>query len=167
MFVLAQVSSTKTSRWGSIWPCLACHWARRRVTLGRSCSLARRLFFEAETRATDQVPQRMIAGLAAALLQFGQDLAQRHIRLPGDAGNNPVPLLQQGERPLAAHRLGGNAATLPLQPRPALHRGLADLKPSRNLSTAHASPIRRNDTFTQIHRIRTSHAGWPPSQPAP
>src|SRR5258706_9917445 len=46
ILVLAAVSSTKTSRAGSNVPCSRIQCRRARATSARSCSAARRLFFE-------------------------------------------------------------------------------------------------------------------------
>src|SRR5262245_63771639 len=63
MLVLAQVSSMKTRRVGSIRPWYFFHCARRRATSGRSCSLACRLFFEADALVLEEVPDRVVADL--------------------------------------------------------------------------------------------------------
>jgi hypothetical protein len=98
MFVFAQVSSTKTSRLGSMRPCRAFHCSRLRATLGRSCSLARRLFFEAETRLPDDVPKGIITGADTAPVKLREQLAQRQVWLAGDPGQDPLPVRQQGKR---------------------------------------------------------------------
>ena len=61
MLVLAQVSSMKTSRRDQAGPDTFFHRARRRATSGRSCSLACRLFFEADAFAREEVPDRVVA----------------------------------------------------------------------------------------------------------
>jgi hypothetical protein len=163
MFVLVQVSSTKTRRRGSMRPCRAFHCSRLRATSGRSCSLAHRLFFEAEASLPDEVPQRVIAGADAAPVEFGQQRAQRQVRLPSDPGQDPVPVLRQGQRPLAAHRLGGNAAGLPVEPHPALHGGPTDPKAGRNFGANQARAKRRHHPFPQVLRIWSTHSCRPPS----
>jgi len=80
MFVFAQVSSMKTSRFGSTLPWRCCHCRRRRATFGRSCSL-RAGFFKAEADAVDDVPNGEVADLDAAAVQFGKQRAKRQIRL--------------------------------------------------------------------------------------
>src|SRR5262249_62390333 len=72
MLVLAQVSSMKTRRVGSIRPWYFFHCARRRATSGRSCSLACRLFFEADAFVLEEVPDRVVADLDAAAGQLHQ-----------------------------------------------------------------------------------------------
>jgi hypothetical protein len=70
MFVLAQVSSTKIKREASILLWWRFQNRRLRATSGRSCSLAYRLFFIAETGLMDEVPDPEIADLNAGLAQL-------------------------------------------------------------------------------------------------
>src|SRR5437763_1037070 len=63
MLVLAQVSSMKTRREGSSRPWYFFHCARRLATSGRSCSLACRLFFEADPFVLEKMPDRKMTDL--------------------------------------------------------------------------------------------------------
>jgi hypothetical protein len=44
----------------------------RTPTSGRSCSLARRLFFEADSFVLEEVPDRVVADFNTAIRQVGQ-----------------------------------------------------------------------------------------------
>jgi hypothetical protein len=57
---------------------------RRLATSGRSCSEARRLFFERHAFMLEKMPKRGIAHHQAAVGQLLKQSAQREIRLPGD-----------------------------------------------------------------------------------
>jgi hypothetical protein len=76
---------------------------------GRSCSLGRTLFFEAQPLGVDEVPDRRVIDLDAASGQFrlkaaqGEALAVRHAR------KKPVAVRQQQPGPMAMHRRGGHA----------------------------------------------------------
>src|ERR1700722_11838379 len=99
MLVLAQVSSMKTSRLGSIlaWP--AFRRSRRLATSGRSCSEARRLFFERHAFMLEKMPKRIITHHQAAVGQLLEQSPQREIRLLGDPRQNPIPLARHKVRP--------------------------------------------------------------------
>src|SRR2546421_11527838 len=81
MLVLAQVSSMKTRREGSSRPWYFFHCARRLATSGRSCSLACRLFFEADAFVLEEVPDRKVADFDAPLCQLGYQRPQGDIWL--------------------------------------------------------------------------------------
>src|ERR1700722_8800191 len=98
MLVLAQVSSMKTSRLGSIVAWRAFHCSRRLATSGRSCSEARRLFFERHAFMLEKMPKRVIADHQAAVSQLLEQSAQREIRLLDDPRKNPIPF--------ARHKVG-------------------------------------------------------------
>jgi len=56
-----------------------CHCARRCATSGRSRSLATTVFFEAQLLGVDEVPDRPIIDLEAALGEFGDKPAQGEV----------------------------------------------------------------------------------------
>src|SRR5579885_904800 len=73
MWVVAHVSSRKTSRSGSSAGCAACHSWRLPATSGRSCSAARRAFFYAQSQGVDGPPQgRQGDGQAELVAEFLQ-----------------------------------------------------------------------------------------------
>src|SRR5579859_4715874 len=99
MLVFTQVSSMKAGRFGSIlsWCCLHC-W-RRRATSGRSCSLACRLFFKAETSIGDDTPDSERTAFGATCLQFRRQRAQREIGFLGQPDGDPTTVGLEHERP--------------------------------------------------------------------
>jgi hypothetical protein len=72
-------------------------------------------------------------------------------------------VLRQGRRPLAAHRLGGNAAGLPVEPHPALHGGPTGPKAGRNFGANQARAKRRHHPSPQVLRMWSTHSCRPPS----
>src|SRR5215210_2587770 len=128
MLVLAQVSSMKTRRAGSMLGCSSRQRSRAAATSGRSCSAARRLFFEGQLLAVAEAPDRAIARRDAALGQLPPQLLERDVRLLGHPRQKPLPV--RVERRLApAHRPRQHAPGHPKAPLPALHAALADAKP--------------------------------------
>src|SRR5262249_19769100 len=61
ILVLAAVSSTKTRWAGSNMPCSRIQRWRARATSARSCSAARRLFFESDVVTLEEAPHRAAA----------------------------------------------------------------------------------------------------------
>jgi hypothetical protein len=106
-----------TSRAGSSFFWYFFHWARRRATSGRSCSLARRLFFEADPVAAEEAPERAAAGGDALLGSQGVNLVKRQIRLFFDEGEQGRGMVVE-LGPAPSRRLGGHAPRLaqPLEP---------------------------------------------------
>jgi hypothetical protein len=150
MFVFAQVSSMKIRRVAQTLPCRSCHCSRRRATSGRSCSLARRLFFKAEPGVIQEVPDPVVAHIHTTCIQFRQQFAAGDVRLLRHPLTDPGFLAGQGKRLLATHRLRCRTASLGLPPRPADRRGMADLIMLRRFRATHAFSDRRNNTFPQI-----------------
>src|SRR5436305_961510 len=116
MLVLAQVSSMKTRREGSSRPWYFFHCARRLATSGRSCSLACRLFFEADPFVLEEVPDREVTHFDPALGKFGRQRPQRDVRLLGKPRQQPDPLAGQRIGPppadLVCRRIPGRAEAL-------------------------------------------------------
>ncbi len=103
MLVLIQVSSMKTSLFGSR---LCCHlrqrW-RRRVTSALACSRANIVFFEAQSLAAQETPDRIMRDGDPARRQFRLQPMQRQVGvLPdplGDESAVAVPEPACGDRP--------------------------------------------------------------------
>src|ERR1700733_922230 len=110
MLVLAQVSSMKTSRLGEFVALRASHCPRLLAISGRSCSEARRLFFERHAFMLQKMPKRIIADHQAAVGQLPEESAQREIRLLGDPRQNPIALARHKVRPATAHPQRGRTA---------------------------------------------------------
>src|SRR5579875_2686459 len=157
MLVLAQVSSMKTRREGSSRPWYFFHCARRRATSGRSCSLACRLFFEADALVLEEVPDREVAHLNPTRGELSAERPQGNIRLLCDTGQKPGALPRRRKRPPASHLVGrrapGRAETL----RPFHDAGNADLERRRHRPAALTRRNCRNYPLTQIKRICSGH----------
>src|SRR5215470_5773662 len=81
ILVLAAVSSTNTRCAGSNMPCSRIQRRRARATSARSCSAARRLFFESDLVALEEAPHRGATARNFVLAHRQNDLIQRQIRL--------------------------------------------------------------------------------------
>src|SRR5438477_11470100 len=116
MLVLAQVSSMKTRREGSSRPWYFFHGARRLATSGRSCSLACRLFFEADPFVLEEVPDREVAHLDPAFGKLRCQRPQRDIWFLGEPRQQPGSLTRQriGAPPadLVSRRVPGRTEAL-------------------------------------------------------
>src|SRR5258708_14532753 len=165
MLVFAQVSSMKINRAAGILFWCRFHCRRRRATSARSCSLACRLFFKAETNVVNEMPDTVIADLNTALVQLRQQFASGDIRLLFNT--SPYPCLFTGQREglFAAHRQRRRTARFGLASGPADRRGVAHLIMRRRSLPAHAGGDGGDNAFAQIERIWSCHAGWPPVQP--
>src|SRR6476620_3576294 len=147
MLAFAQVSSTNTSRMAEILPCRCFHCLRRRATSARSCSLARRLFFKAETYVVEEMPHAVIADRDAAPDQLRQQFATGDVELLGQPGADPLRLIGQRERLLATHRQCPGTAGCRGPLGPADRRGVADLEAPCRFRTAHAASHRSDHAF--------------------
>src|SRR5580698_2289173 len=166
IFVFAQVSSMKIRRDAQTLPCRSCHCRRRRATSARSCSLARRLFFKAEPGVIQEVPDTVVAHVHTTRVQFPQQFAAGEVRLLCHPLTDPGFLAGQGKWLLATHRQRRRAPRLRFALRPADHRRVAHLIMLRRFRAAHAISHRTNCALPQIKRVGSSHARWPPLQPA-
>src|SRR5262249_41578863 len=111
ILVLAAVSSTNTSRAGSNMPCSRIQRLRARATSARSCSAARRLFFESDLVTLEEAPHRGATARNFVLAHRQNDLIQRQIRLLLDQTQQKIRMLLQW-RDAPAPRLGRAAASL-------------------------------------------------------
>src|ERR1700693_5654831 len=109
MAVLVEVSSINTSRAGSNMPCSRIQRRRARATSDRSCSAARRLFFEADIVSLEEPPDRTTAAGDPSLAQRRDNLIQRQIWLLGNQRQQQVRVLLQ-RRDAASARLGRDAS---------------------------------------------------------
>src|SRR5258708_33817267 len=75
------VSSIKTSRFGSSLGCCLCKALRAAATSGRSCSAARKLFFEAQIQMVQKSGDRRLTDRHLLRRQDGPEFGQRDIRL--------------------------------------------------------------------------------------
>ncbi len=139
------------------------HHRRRRATSGRSCSLAWSVFFEADPFALEKAPQRVARDDGATRFgQFVEQSVQGEIRLLSDARKQPIALLLEKVRTLAAHRLCRWASGEALSLGPLHHCRWDDVVQLRGLVAAHPARHLRHNTLTQVERVGSSNACWPP-----
>src|SRR6266403_343528 len=119
--VLVAVSSMNTNLAGSSRPCLRIQRCRARATSARSCSVARRLFFDGDIMSLEKSPDRGATAWNSLLAHRRNDLAQGQIRLFGYQSQQPFHVLLQRRRAPAAQLCSGASSVTPaLQPP---HRG--------------------------------------------
>src|SRR6201981_1272910 len=111
ILVLAAVSSTKTSRAGSNRPCSRIQRRRACATSARSCSAARRLFFERDVVPLEKPPDRRATARDLELTHHPDDLVQRQVGLQFNQCQQKVCVLLQRRRAPTAG-LGGTGASL-------------------------------------------------------
>src|SRR6266576_1475769 len=149
MVVFTEVSSMKTRLDESSRPCCRIQRRRARTTSVRSCSAARRLFFEADAVALQKPPKRAAAATNPSLAQGRDELLERPVRLLGDQSQDPVRVALQWR--LAPTARLWPAATL-LLPRliPLDRRAGTDIKAFRRLTPRGSLFDRRDHTLSQI-----------------
>src|SRR5579863_9550515 len=79
MLVLAQLSSTNTSRSGSRLICSSNQADRRLRTSGRSCSAACAVFFARQPTPAEEAPQRTVTEVQAVTGEFAPQFFHRHV----------------------------------------------------------------------------------------
>src|SRR5580692_6214225 len=102
MVVFTEVSSMKTRLDESSRPCCRIQRRRARATSARSCSAARRLFFEADAVALQKPPQRAAAARKPSLAQGRDDFLECPVRLLADQSQDLVRVALQGRLAPAA-----------------------------------------------------------------
>jgi hypothetical protein len=162
ILVLVAVSSMNTRRAGSSMLCFRSQRRRARATSARSCSLARRLFFDGDIMSLEKPPDRGAAAWNSLLAHRGNDLVQRQIRLCGNQSQQPFRVLLQRRRaPAARLCLGASGVTPALQP---FHR-----RTGAEAEAFGRFPPRRpgfdcfDHTLSQVVRIRLRHRLAPPN----
>src|SRR6202795_1450730 len=90
MLVFTEVSSMKTRLDESSRPCCRIQRRRARATSARSCSAARRLFFDADAVALQKPPQCAAAATKPLLAQGRDELVERPVRLFADQSQDLV-----------------------------------------------------------------------------
>lgn len=158
MLVLAQVSSMKTSRRGSRRPWYFFHCARRRAISGRRCSLGRTVFFKAQSLGMDEVPDRSVVDLRAALGKLGLKAAQGNMLAPAEPLQKPCSVRpkQRRSRPTDTPARS-SAPRCPVALRPLHHAGHADVQNGSNRTNALAGHDARHSSFAKIKRIGLRH----------
>src|SRR5271166_2993322 len=92
-------------------PCSRIQRRRARATSARSCSAARRLFFERDLVSLEKPPDRRATARNFELTHHADDLVQRQVRLQFNQCQQKVRVLLQRRRAPTA-RFGGTAAGL-------------------------------------------------------
>src|SRR5260370_17214279 len=103
MLVEVPVSSMKTSLVGSSRGCRCFQLARATRTSSRSCSAARRLFFEADVVPIEEPPHHTGADHDTVLPQLAADFLHRRFRLRTNQSQQP-PLLPTPRPSFAPYR---------------------------------------------------------------
>tara|TARA_R110000850_G_C9995641_1_gene467760 strand:- start:10840 stop:11301 length:462 start_codon:yes stop_codon:yes gene_type:complete len=153
MLVFAQVSSMKTIRLGSTQRWTQRQRVRRRMTSGRSCSLAKSVFFKRLAQAAHEPPQRVAADLNPTLFaQLRQKLVQGQVLLLFDPRQQPLALTRQQRPHVTADLARLNRSSRPPCLRPADTSGRANLQQPGRRPRRHASIKRAAKTDPQILR---------------
>src|ERR1700724_1593062 len=168
ILVVAPLASRKRSRCGSRrlrgWR-TSVHSSRACLMSGRSCSLARRVFFEPIAGANEPTRQRSRVSLLAA--RRGERARQfRH----GDVGllghlrqkKGPMRLKLGGASPAA--RLGRKAPPRANRLHQVHHEGHRHPKARRSGASRLAVLDKADNPLTQIQRIRLEHRESPPAE---
>src|SRR5581483_3028219 len=158
MLVFAQVSSTKTRRPGSTRCWWRFHRSRLRATSERSCSLARRLFFEGEPLFAQEAPYRVVADLGAPLSQFGPQRLTGQIGRRRNPRQKPLALSQQGKTPPSAHRLGRLLARGAIVLHPQDDRRYADVEEAGHRAAGLTRLDQSDRSLAKIRRIGPWHS---------
>src|ERR1700722_1033695 len=130
MLVDAQVSSMNTRRSGSRsrWP--SNHAWRRFKTSGRSCSLARAVFFARDRMTGEEAADRAVANNNALRAERVAQLLDRELRLRLQDGEDRISVSLNPLGPaVAAHRSSPRLALLALKRPPPAHAGCAHPEP--------------------------------------
>ena len=107
---VGQKLSMNTSPAGSNRPCSRIQRRRARATSARSCSIARRLFFERDLVSLEKSPDRRATARNFELAHHADDLVRRQVGLQFDQRQQKVRVLLQWRRAPTAG-LGGTAAS--------------------------------------------------------
>jgi len=156
IFVLAAVSSMNTNRVESSMPCSRIQRRRARATSGRSCSAARRLFFERDLVSSEKPPERGAATGDPSPAHCDKHLIQCQIRLFRDQSEQPIRLLLQW-RSASAVRHGRGASVIAPALQPFDRRTGADLKVLGSLTPRSTALNSCDDSLTHLSRIRVWH----------
>src|ERR1700688_4331236 len=110
---------------------------------GRSCSLARTVFFIAERLRVTEVPDRVVVDRQAALRKLGHQPAQGEVAGPASL-DQPVTMLPRDlPRLVAAHLAGRDAPSAPEARQPANSRTHRHAEMGRRLMPRHPVAFNR------------------------
>src|SRR3989304_2635585 len=156
----------KTSRAGSNIPWTRIQRRRARATSARSCSAARRLFFEGDLVALKEAPDRGATARNLVLAHRTDHLVQRQVRLPIDQSQQKPRLLLQW-RGAPTPRLRGAATSLAKALHPNHRRTGADIVMFGRLTPRTTAFNPGNHALTHISRIGPRHHPAPKSESMP
>src|SRR3984957_8481834 len=167
ILVVVPVSSRKTSRCGSSrisgWR-TPIHSSRACLTSGRSCSLARRVFFETVAGANEPARQRSgISLLAGRGGKFGRQFRHGDVGLLDDLRQKKRPMRFELGVASAAARLGYEAPTHANRFHQVHHERDRHFEMRRGGVTRLAALDKADNAFTQIKRIGLRHRESPPA----
>src|SRR3974377_94477 len=131
---------------------------------GRSCSLGRTVFFEAQTFTTDESPNGSIVRLEATPGKLRHKGAQGEIPLRDPLPKKVSMLAGQKPRPMTTHLSCRSTPRRPEPLRPFHHARRADAQCPSDDTHALARLNPRQSAFTQIQRIGSCHPPKPPNQ---
>src|SRR6185312_15409487 len=140
-------------------PCSRIQRRRARATSARSCSAARRLFFEGDLMALEEAPHRGAAAGNLVLAHHQDHLVQRQVRLLLNQTQQKIRMFLQ-RRSASAPRFGGAAASLPVAFDPDDRRAGADIKLFGRLTPRRPALNFHNHSLPCLPRISPWH--WPP-----
>src|SRR5262245_16764380 len=133
-------------------PCSRIQRRRARATSVRSCSAARRLFFESHLVALEEAPHRGATASNLVLAHRQDHLIQRQVRSFLDQTQQKIRVLLQ-RRGAPAPRLGRAAARLTKAPHPDDCRARADLKLFGCLTPRRSALDFRDHTLPHVPRV--------------
>src|SRR5262245_2081910 len=155
-----------TSLAGSSMPCSRIQRRRARATSARSCSTARRLFFEGDLVTLKKPPHRSAAASDPLPAHRRNQFAQRQVRLLLDQTQQKVRVHFQ-RRFTPAPRFGRAAARFLKALHPDNRRARADLEVLRRLTSRSAAGDPPNHSLPHVSRVCFRHLPPPKSESIP
>src|SRR5262249_23575251 len=156
ILVLAAVSSTKTRWAGSNMPCSRIQRWRARATSARSCSAARRLFFESDIVTLEEAPHRAAAARNLVPVHRQNRLVQGQVWPSRNQTQQKICMLLQ-RRDASAPRLSRTAARLPKALDPDNRRAGTDNKLLGRRAPRRPAFNFRNHSRPHVFRIGLRH----------
>jgi hypothetical protein len=158
------VSSMNTNLAGSSRPCLRIQRRRARATSARSCSVARRLFFDGDIMSLEKSPDRGATAWNSLLAHRRNDLVQGQIRLFGYQSQQPFHVLLQRRRAPAAQLCSGASSVTPALQPPHRRTG-AQAEAFGHFPPRCSGHDGFDHAFPQVIRIGLRHRFGPPRTP--
>lgn len=121
-------------------------------------------FFEPQSLAPQEQPDRIMPDLDPARGQFVLELVQRHVRGLAEPGRDEGTMRFQHRLAMAAHLARRDRPGRTIALRPLHDRGNRHSEPGCNRSAALTLQHRCHNPPSKIIRKRSSHPCWPPIQ---